>query len=179
MPSSGASSISARRTHPHSLSDSHHPAAATPYEVAARASYSGNPFAARQIVLSRPIISPRCSPVCNVKNFSHRWRIVFGGRSALRMAQGPQRRSLAESGESRLCGWLACGEFQTLLALMILSAGQQKGHPSSWRGCHSVGVAAAGWLESESECRCVRRAEIEEAPDDGKGRPLALPMFCQ
>ena len=35
-------------------------------------------------------------------------------------------------------------------------------------GCHFVGVAAAGWLEFGSEYRCVRRAEIEEAPDDGK-----------
>ena len=60
------------------------------------------------------------------------WRIVFGGLSALRLAQGPQCRSLAVSG-ARLCGWLACGGFQTLLALMILSAGQQKGHLSSWR----------------------------------------------
>ena len=67
------------------------------------------------------------------KTNSHRWRIVFGGLSALRMAQDPQRRSLAVSG-ARLCGWLACGGFQILLALMILSAGQQKGHPSSWRG---------------------------------------------
>ena len=49
----------------------------------------------------------------------------------------------------------------------------------SGAGCHSVGVAAAGWLESGSECRCVRRAEIEEAPDDGKWGPLVLPMFCQ
>ena len=46
-------------------------------------------------------------------------------------------------------------------------------------GCHSVGVAAAGWLEYGSECRCVRRAEIEEAPDDGKWGPLTLPMFRQ
>ena len=53
-----------------------------------------------------------------------------------------------------------------------------KGHPSSWRGLHSVGVAAAGWLESESEYRRVQRAEIE-APDDGKRGPLALPMFRQ
>ena len=124
------------------------------------------------------IICPRCSPFCNVKTYSHRWRIVFGGLSALRMAQGPPRRSLAVSG-ARLCGWLACGGFQTLLALMILSAGQQKGHRIAGVGCHSVGVAAAGWLESGSECRCVRRAEIEEAPDDGKRRPLALPMFRQ
>ena len=35
-------------------------------------------------------------------------------------------------------------------------------------GCHSVGIAAAGWLDFGSECRCVGRAEIEEAPDDGK-----------
>ena len=68
-----------------------------------------------------------------LKTLWHRWRIVFGGLSALRMAQGPQRRSLAVSG-ARLRGWLACGGFQTLLALMILPAGQQKGHPSSWRG---------------------------------------------
>ena len=46
-------------------------------------------------------------------------------------------------------------------------------------GCHSVGVAAAGWLESGSECRCVRRAEVEEAPDDCKWGPLALSMFRQ
>ena len=40
-------------------------------------------------------------------------------------------------------------------------------------------TAAAGWLESGSECRCVRRAEIEEAPDVGKWGPLELPMFRQ
>ena len=40
------------------------------------------------------------------KTNSHRWRIVFGGLPALRMAQGPQRRSLAVSG-ARLRGWLA------------------------------------------------------------------------
>ena len=53
---------------------------------------------------------------------------------------------------------------------MILSAGLQKGHPSSWPGLplRTLGVAAAGWLEFGSEYRWVRRAEIEEAPDDGK-----------
>ena len=60
------------------------------------------------------------------------WRIVFGGLPALRLAQGPQRRSLAVSG-ARLSGWLVCDGFQTLLVSMILSAGKQKGHPSSWR----------------------------------------------
>ena len=94
------------------------------------------------------------------------------------MAQGPQRRSLAMSG-ARLCGWLACGGFQTLLALMILSAGSKRVTRVAGSGCHSVGVAAAGWLEFGSENRCVRRAEIEEAPDDGKWVPLALPMFSQ
>ena len=94
------------------------------------------------------------------------------------MAQGPQRRSLAMSG-ARLCGWLACDGLQTLLFLMILSAGQQRVTRVAGSGCHSVAVAAAGWLESGSECRCVRRAEIEEAPDDGKRRPLALPKFRQ
>ena len=69
---------------------------------------------------------------------------------------------------ARLCGWLACDGFQTLLFLMILSAGQQKGHPSSWLRLPLRRVAAAGWLEFGSEYRCVRRAEIEEAPDDGK-----------
>ena len=82
-------------------------------------------------------------------------------------------------GGARLLGWLACNGFQTLLVLMMLSAGQQKGHPSSWRGLPLCRVAAAGWLESGSECRCVRRAEVEEAPDDGKWRSLALPMFRQ
>ena len=80
------------------------------------------------------IICPRCSPflVMNKTN-SHRWRVVFGGLTALRMAQGTQRRSLAVSG-ARLRGWLVCDVFQTLLVSMILSAGQQKGHPSRWRG---------------------------------------------
>ena len=45
--------------------------------------------------------------------------------------------------------------------------------------CHSVGAAAAEWLESGSECRCVQRAQIEKAPDDGKRDPLTLPMFRQ
>ena len=57
------------------------------------------------------------------KTNSHRWRIVLGGLPALRMAQGPQRRSLAVSGAG-LLGWLACDGFQTLLVLMMLSAGQ-------------------------------------------------------
>ena len=35
---------------------------------------------------------------------------------------------------ARLCGRLARGGFQILLVLMILFAGQQKGHPSSWPG---------------------------------------------
>ena len=70
---------------------------------------------------------------CNVKTYSHRWRIVFGGLPALRMAQGPQRRSLAVSG-ARLRRWLVCDGFETLLVSIILSAGQQKGHPSSWLG---------------------------------------------
>ena len=94
------------------------------------------------------------------------------------MAQGPQRRSLAMSG-ARLCGWLACDGFQTLLFLMMLSAGQQKGHPSSWRALPLRRGRSTGWLESGSECRCVRQAEIEEAPDDGKWRPLALFIFRQ
>ena len=69
--------------------------------------------------------------------------------------------------------------FQTLLVLMILSAGSKRVTRVAGAGCHSVGVAATGWLESgsSSECRCVRRAEIEEAPDDGKWGPLALPKF--
>ena len=71
-------------------------------------------------------------------------------------------------GGARLRGWLACGGFQTLLVLMILSAGQQKVTRVAGASCHFVGVAAAGWLEAGSECRCVQQAEIEEAPDDGK-----------
>ena len=80
---------------------------------------------------------------------------------------------------ARLRGWLACGGFQTLLVLMILFTRQQRVTRVASADCHSVGVAAAGWLESGSECRCVRRAEIEEAADDGKWGPLALPMFGQ
>ena len=58
---------------------------------------------------------------------------------------------------------------------MILSAGRSKRVTRvAGAGCHSVGVAAAGWLEPGGECRCMRRAEIEEAPDDGKWGPLAL-----
>ena len=57
------------------------------------------------------------------KTNSHRFRIVFGGLPALRMAEGPERRSLAVSG-ARLRCWLACDGFQTLLVLMILSARQ-------------------------------------------------------
>ena len=54
---------------------------------------------------------------------SHHWRNVFGGLPALQMAQGSQHRSLAMSC-ARLLGWLACDGFQTLLVLMMLSAGQ-------------------------------------------------------
>ena len=74
---------------------------------------------------------------------------------------------------------MASGGFQILLALMILSARKQKGRPSSWRGLPLRRVAAAGCLESGSEFRCVQRAEIEDAPDDGKWAQLALPMACQ
>ena len=77
-----------------------------------------------RVGLDSKIICPCCSPfVVMNKTNSHRWRIVFGGLPALRMAQGPQRRSLAVSG-ARLCGWLVCDGFQTLLVSMILSAGQ-------------------------------------------------------
>ena len=92
------------------------------------------------------------------------------------MAQGPQRGSLALSG-ARLLGWLACDGFQTLLVLIMLSSGQHKGHPSSWRALPLR--RGRSRLESGSECRCVRRAEIEDALDDGKWRSLALPMFSQ
>ena len=107
---------------------------------------------------------------------SHHWRNVFGSLPALRMAQGPQRRSLALSG-ARLLGRLACDGFQTLLVLMMLSAGQQKGHPSSWLGLPLRRGRSSWMVRVRSECRCVRRAEIEEARDDGKWRPLALPKF--
>ena len=80
---------------------------------------------------------------------------------------------------ARLRGWLACDDFQTLLVLTIFSAGQQMGYPSSWRELPIRRVTVAGWLKSGSECRCVRRAEIEEAPEDGKWRSLALPMLRQ
>ena len=63
---------------------------------------------------------------------SHHWRNVFGSLPALQMTQGPERRSLAMKG-ARLLGWLARDGFQTLLVLMMLSAGQQKGNLSSWR----------------------------------------------
>ena len=78
---------------------------------------------------------------------------------------------------ARLRGWLACGGFQTLLALMIYLPGSERVIPVAGAGCHSVGVTAVGWLESGSECSCVRRAEIEEAPGDGKWGLLALPVF--
>ena len=48
---------------------------------------------------------------------------MFGGLLALRLAQGPERGSLAVSG-ARLRGWLVCDGFQTLFVSMILSAGQ-------------------------------------------------------
>ena len=103
---------------------------------------------------------------------------MFGGLLALRMAQGPQRRSLAGSG-ARLRGWLVCDGFQTLLALMILSAGQQKGHPSSCRWLPLRRGRSSWMVRVRGESRCVRRAEIEEAPDDGKRGPLVLPTFRQ
>ena len=67
--------------------------------------------------------------------------------------------------------------FQTLWVLMILSAGQQKGHPSRWRGLPLRRGCSSCMVRARSECRCVRQAEIEEAPDDGKWGPLALPKF--
>ena len=50
---------------------------------------------------------PALLAFCNDKTNLHRWRIVFGCLPALRMAQCPQRRSLAVSG-ARLRGWLVC-----------------------------------------------------------------------
>ena len=61
------------------------------------------------------IMCPHCSPFCNDKTNSHRWRIVFGCLPALRMAQGPQRRSVAVSGVRLRC-WLVCDGLQTLLS---------------------------------------------------------------
>ena len=58
--------------------------------------------------------------ICNVDHFAPLVKCVWQS-SALLMAQGPQRWSLAMSG-ARLLGWLACGGFQTLLVLMMLSA---------------------------------------------------------
>ena len=77
-----------------------------------------------RVGFDKKIICPRRSPflVMNKTNL-HRWRIVFGSLPALRMAQGPQSRSLAVS-DARLSGWLVSDEFQTLLVSMILSAGQ-------------------------------------------------------
>ena len=40
-------------------------------------------------------------------------------------------------------GWRAHVGLLIILVSFTLFAGQQKGHPSRWRGCHSVGVAAA------------------------------------
>ena len=83
------------------------------------------------------------------KTNSHHWRIVFGGLPALRMAQGLQRRSLAVSG-ARLLGWLACDGFQTLLVLMMLSAGKQKDHPSRWLGL-PLRRGRSSWIVSVRE----------------------------
>ena len=65
------------------------------------------------------------------------------------MAQGPQRRILAVSG-ARLRGWLVCDGFQTLLVSLILSAGQQKGHPSSWLG-PPLRMGRSSWMVSVRE----------------------------
>ena len=71
---------------------------------------------------------------------------------------------------------MACGEFQTLLVLVILLSGQKR----AWTA-DLVGVKAAIWLESMSECKCVWCTSIEEAPDDGKWVHwyCLLVMFCQ
>ena len=73
---------------------------------------------------------------CNNDYHSHVMAIRCGRSSGV--ANGRRWPSASEcltvmSG-ARLRGWLACGGFQTLLILRILFAGQQKGHPSSWRG---------------------------------------------
>ena len=75
-------------------------------------------------------------------------------------------------------GWLAV-DFRHSWPWWYYLPGSKRVTLVAGAGCHSVGVAAAGWLESGSECRCVQRAEIEEAPDDSKRRPLALLMFRQ
>ena len=49
------------------------------------------------------------------------------------------------SSGARLRGWLVCYGFQTLLVLMILSAGQQKGYPSSWREL-PIRRGRSGWM---------------------------------
>ena len=48
-----------------------------------------------------------------------------------------------------LLGWLAFCGVQTLLVLRILSARQQRVTRVAGANCHSVGVAAAKWLEPE------------------------------
>ena len=63
------------------------------------------------------------------KTNSYRWLIVFGGLPSLRMAQGPQRRSLAVSG-ARLRSWLVCDGFQTLLVSMMHSL-PDSNHPAA------------------------------------------------
>ena len=87
-----------------------------------------------------------------------------------------------DKGSAKTCFEASCdGGFQTLLVLMILSAEQQIKRVTrvAGEGCHSILVAAAGWFESGSVCRCVRPAEIEEAPVAGGWGPLALPMLRQ
>ena len=84
---------------------------------------------------------------------SHHWQNVFGGLLALRMAQG-----LLSVGVSLwvvldcLAGWLAM-DFRHSWSWMMLSARQQKGHPSSWcglplrRGHSSWMVIVREWMQ--------------------------------
>ena len=73
-----------------------------------------------------------------------------------------------------MCGWLACDGFQTLLALMILSAGQQKGLE---RTLTLLRVSDAVYHREKGETYLVLDcSRIRLEPRFGKERYVAFPV---
>ena len=88
---------------------------------------------------------PHCSQYfCNVYHFPP-WAKCVWQSSGAANGSGPSASESRSEWCSRLLGWLACDGFPTLLVWMMLSAGQQKGHPSSWRAL-PLRMGRSSWM---------------------------------
>ena len=147
LPSTGASSISACRTHLHSLPDSNHRAAAT-LQSGSLCQLIGLPFCcpADRIIKTMSVWNPPPELVS---------RPVLHFPCLDTVDTGKKNRRETQREDSSRYNDVCCsgGGLQTLLVLIILSAGQQKGHLSSWhrmplcRGHSSWMVRVWGWMQ--------------------------------